>query len=162
MDRSPQPLRASLIGEVFLISQQLCCMLYDFCNAFPTLLHEWLWLVLNVLCIPKPLLKVVKCLCTSIKAFSSCIGDGSFLFEVFGGVRTGCRLSSILFLLCCNHCIFFMDLICDGPSLSVTSLFRWFWLCSQISCLTPLGDKRRFLSLLPSVLAWFWSQPNVL
>ena len=24
-------------------------MLYDFCNAFPTLLHEWMWLVLNVL-----------------------------------------------------------------------------------------------------------------
>ena len=23
-------------------------MLYDFCNAFPTLLHEWMWLVLKV------------------------------------------------------------------------------------------------------------------
>ena len=49
-------------------------------------------LVLNVLHIPKQLLKVTECysLYTSIKAFSSGCRDASFLFEVFGGVRTGC------------------------------------------------------------------------
>ena len=81
-------------------------MLYDFCNAFPTFLHEWMWLVSNVLRIPKPILKIIKCLYTSITAYSFGIGDGSFLFEVFGGVRTGCPLSSIVFLLCCNPFIF--------------------------------------------------------
>ena len=90
-------------------------MSYDFCNAFPTLLHEWMWLVLNVLRIPKPILKVIGCLYISITAYPSGIGDGSFLFEVFAGVRTGCPLSSILFLLCCNPCIFLMNLISDGP-----------------------------------------------
>ena len=95
-------------------------MLYDFCNAFPTLLHEWMWLVLNVLRIPKHILKVIKCLYSSITCYSSGIGDGSFLFEVFGGVRTGCPLSSILFLLCCNPFIFLMNLVSDGPKLSVT------------------------------------------
>ena len=95
-------------------------MLYDFCNAFPTLLHEWMWLVLNVLKIPKKLLKVIECLYTSIKAFSSGCGDGSFLFEIFGGVRTGCPLSSILFLLCCNPFIDLVLWLSDGPNLSVT------------------------------------------
>ena len=28
------------------ISDIPAVMLYDFCNAFPTLLHEWMWLVL--------------------------------------------------------------------------------------------------------------------
>ena len=97
------------------ISDIPAVMLYDFCNAFPTLLHEWMWLVLNVLRIPKPILKVLKCLYTSITAYSSGIGDGSFLFEVSGGVRTGCPLSSILFLLCFNPFIFLMDLVSDGP-----------------------------------------------
>ena len=44
------------------ISDIPAVMLYDFCNAFPTLLHEWMWLVLNVLRIPKHILKVIKCL----------------------------------------------------------------------------------------------------
>ena len=84
-------------GNIFDIP---AVMLYDFCNAFATVLHEWMWLVLNVLRIPKPLLKVIKCLYTSISAYSSGIGDGSFLFGVFGGVRTGCPLSA-LFCFCC-------------------------------------------------------------
>ena len=40
-------------------------MLYDFCNAFPTLIHEWMWLVLHKLRIPKPLLKVIHA-CTPL------------------------------------------------------------------------------------------------
>jgi len=104
------------------ISDIPAAMLYDFCNAFPTLLHEWMWLVLTVLQIPKTILKVIECLYTSIKAFSSGVGDGSFLFEVFGGVRTGCPLSSILFLLCCNPFIDLMLRVSDGPKLSVTRI----------------------------------------
>ena len=69
------------------ISDIPAVMLYDFCNAFPTLLHEWMWLVLNVLRIPKLILKVIKCLYTSISAYSSGVGDGSFLFEVFGNLK---------------------------------------------------------------------------
>ena len=81
------------------ISDIPAVMLYDFCNAFPTLLHEWMWLVLNVSRVPKPILKVIECLYTSIKAYSSGCGDGSFLFQVFGGVRTGCPLSSFFVVL---------------------------------------------------------------
>ena len=97
-------------------------MLHDFCNAFPTLLHEWVWLVLNVLKIPKMLLRVIECLYTSINAFSSGCGDGSFLFQVLGGAKTGCPLSSILFLLCCNPFIDLVLRLSDGPKLSVTRI----------------------------------------
>ena len=37
-------------------------MLYDFCNAFPTHLHEWMRLALDVLKIPECILKVIECL----------------------------------------------------------------------------------------------------
>ena len=104
------------------ISDLPAVMRYDYCNTFPTILLVWMWLVLNVSQIPKPILKVVECLYTSQNAYSSSYGDGSFLFEVFGGVRTGCPLSSILFLLCCNPFIDLMMRICDGPKLSVTRI----------------------------------------
>ena len=62
----------------------LAVMLHDFCDAFPTLLHECMWLVSNVSQLPKHRIKGIECLYTSIEAFSSGCGDGSFLFEVSG------------------------------------------------------------------------------
>ena len=62
-------------------------MLYDFCNAFPTVLHEWLFLVLETLQAPVLIRNIIKSMYTCISAFSSGVGDGSFLFNVLGGVR---------------------------------------------------------------------------
>ena len=59
-----------------------CTALYDFCNAFPTLLHAWLFLVLEALQVPEDYRWIVWWLYTSISAFSSGSGDGSFLFNV--------------------------------------------------------------------------------
>lgn len=97
-------------------------MLYDFSNAFPTLLHEWLWLVLKVLQIPKNIVKVIERLYSKIFAYSSGCGDGSFLFEILGGVKTGCPLSSILFLLGVNPFIDLFLWLSDGPKCSVTRI----------------------------------------
>ena len=126
-------------------------MLHDFCHAFPTLLHEWMWLVLNVLQLPKHLIKVIECLYTSIKAFSSGCGDGSFLFEVLGGVSTGCPLSSILFLLCCNPFIDLMLRFSDG--LKYRLLVFVLMILAQPSKVFHSNTKRRFLTLLLDVLA---------
>ena len=52
--------------------------------------------------------------------FSSGIGNGKFLFYVLRGVKTGCPLSSILFLLCVNPIIDLFRFLSDGPGLSVT------------------------------------------
>ena len=54
--------------------------------------------------------------------FSSGCGDGSFLFQVLGGAKIGCPLSSILFLLCCNQFIDLVMRLSDGPKLSVTRI----------------------------------------
>ena len=44
------------------------------------------------------IVRVLARLYTSIFAYSSGCGDGSFLFQVLGGVKTGCPLSSTLFV----------------------------------------------------------------
>ena len=77
-------------------------VLLDFRNAFPIVLHCFLFDVLAVLCVPMPQRNAIMSLYSRITAYSSGIGDGSFLFNVFYGVKTGCPLSSVLFRLCIN------------------------------------------------------------
>ena len=74
---------------------------------------------------------------TFIIAFSAGCGNGKFLFEVLCGVRTGCPLSSILFLLCVNPFIDIILLISDGPRLSVTRV-----------CADDFGSTLRRLEVL--------------
>ena len=83
-------LTEELRGQLYKgnISDIPATMLYDLCNAFPTVLHKWMWLVLEAIKLPKVLLRIIKCLYMSIQAFSSGCGDGSFLFEVLGAVKT--------------------------------------------------------------------------
>ena len=64
--------------------------------------------MLKVSQIPKQIVKVIERLYNSIFAYSSGIGDGSFLFQVLGGVKTGGPLRSILFLLWVNPVIDFL------------------------------------------------------
>ena len=89
-------------------------VLYDFCNAFPTLVHEFLFLVLIMYRLPESYRNVIASLYTRISVFSSGIGNGKFLFYVLCGVKTGCPLSSILFLLCVNPIIDLFRLLSDG------------------------------------------------
>ena len=80
--------------------------LYDFCNAFPTLVHEWMFLVIKAYKFPRRLQNAILNLYTSIFAYTAGCGDGSFLLEVLCGVKTGCPLSSLFFLLCVNPIIY--------------------------------------------------------
>ena len=89
--------------------------LYDYSNAFPTLAHEWIFLVLRALGIPGPIRRVIYSLYSNITAFSSGADDDSFLFHVLGGVRTGCPLSSILFVLCVNPILHLFLFLSDWP-----------------------------------------------
>jgi len=95
-------------------------VLYDFCNAFPTVLHEWLFLVLGAYNVPLEIRNIILALYTCICAYSSGVGDGSLLFEVLGGVKTGCPLSSLLFLLCINPIVFLIQMLSDNPGFSIT------------------------------------------
>ena len=70
--------------------------------AEPLVLHSFLFLVLAVLCVPMLYRNAIMSMYTRITAYSSGIGDGSFLFNVLCGVKAGCPLSSILSILCIN------------------------------------------------------------
>ena len=94
--------------------------LYDFCNAFPTLLHEWLFLMLRCYKLPRKFRFLIFNMYQKIKAYTSGVGDNSWIFDVLGGVKTGCPLSSLLFLLCINPFVYMFESLSDGPGHSIT------------------------------------------
>ena len=112
-------------------------MLYDFANAFPSLCHQWVFKVLNTLGIPVFYIKCIENLYRHINAFSSGVGTESFLFKVERGVKTGCPLSSVLFLLAINPFVFLFQWLSDGPSLSTTRV-----------CADDFGSALQKLSVL--------------
>ena len=70
----------------FMVLQCLSCCL-ELCFLFG---------VLAALCVPLLYRTAVLSLYIQIAAYSFGIGDGSFLFNVPCGVKTGCPLSSVL------------------------------------------------------------------
>jgi len=94
--------------------------LYDFCNAFPTLLHQWLFEVIKRLRFPPKYRWLIHWLYQRITTYSSGAGDGSLLFAILRGVKTGCPLSSILFLLGVNPIVELFINLSDKQNLSVT------------------------------------------
>ena len=62
------------------VSKLPALALYPFCNAFPTVSQEWLFCVLRALTVPPALVFLFISLYPKIFAYSSGLGDGSFLF----------------------------------------------------------------------------------
>ena len=112
-------------------------VLYDFANAFPSLSHKWLFKVLRVVGIPNLFIQCIQHLYSCISAYSSGVGTESFLFKVERGVKTGCPLSSILFLLAINPFIHLFQWLSDNPGASETRI-----------CADDFGSALRNLSAL--------------
>ena len=112
-------------------------VLYDFANAFPSLCHQWLFKIFTVIGIPNHLIVCIRNLYSDILAFSSGVGTGEFLFKVERGVKIGCPLSSILFLLAINPFVYLFQWLSDGPGLSATRV-----------CADDFGSALKELSVL--------------
>ena len=89
-------------------------VLYDICNAFPSVAHVWLFSVLRCLGVLKFLLNISHNLYTNSMAYSAGLGTGELLFQVLAGVRTGCPLSATLFVLVFNPILDLLIFLSDG------------------------------------------------
>ena len=75
-------------------------MLLDFRSAFPSITHDYMWDVLDAIGMPSAM---IKCLQLFYRANAHFIKAGKGYFRSFSaanGVRQGCPLSGILFVLC--------------------------------------------------------------
>ena len=74
--------------------------LFDFFAAFPSVAHQWLFLVLITIEAPDWIYNIVNDLYTDVHAYAEVNGSLVFLFSIFGGVVQGCPMSSIIFNWC--------------------------------------------------------------
>ena len=86
--------------QVSLKSRSGAILLFDFSAAFPSLSHDMLWNVMDILGIDSSFIEVVKLFYNGSKHFikvNGMIFDG---VTVHSGVRQGCPLSGLLFAIC--------------------------------------------------------------
>ena len=78
-------------------------MLYDICNAFPSIAHKWLFAVLRALRLNLIIFNLTRVLYKCANAYAVGLGTGDWLFQILAGVRTGCPLSAPLFFIAINQ-----------------------------------------------------------
>ena len=72
---------------------------YDFAAAFPSLFHEWIFLVLRAVGCPLGIINVVEGIYHENHAYIQSEGTLTFLFHILSGALQGCPLSGSLFAI---------------------------------------------------------------
>ena len=73
--------------------------LYDFCAAFPSVAHEFIFIVLTALKIPQGLFLFLKSLYENIRCVGCFDGVSIFLYLIQSGIIQGCPASGSVFVL---------------------------------------------------------------
>ena len=113
-DRASHP-DSPFCGNIppFAVASIAVTALFDFAAAFPSILHEWILLVLKSIDAPLGCITFVEHLYTDNIAYANTCGSLTYLFAVFGGVLQGCPLSSVLFNFSVDPLLFlFAQVIC--------------------------------------------------
>lgn len=96
-------------GSLFEFSQLLdalpAIILYDFAQAFPSLAHRWIWLVLEALDVHPRLRALVRCLYTDLQTSVFHAGRRMNTFRILAGIKQGCPMSGSIFALCADPLI---------------------------------------------------------
>ena len=86
------------LGDIeFLISVSA---MFDFATAFPSVAHDWLFLVLRACSAPSWFINFIECLYFVNHTFQMSSYGKQFLFNICCGVLQGCPASATLFILC--------------------------------------------------------------
>ena len=98
------------------MNPRLCPILalWDFASAFPSVSHEWLMLVLDLIGAPCGLRNLVRALYRACRAFAVMNGDIRFLYFVQSGVLQGCPLSGMLFAIIFDPFLRHLEAVIDA------------------------------------------------
>jgi hypothetical protein len=97
-------------------------LLFDLIAAFPSLAHQWLWVVLRRMRIPRWFIRVLQKLYRNCLAIVVLMGLRWGRFPMLSGIRQGCPASGTLFALAFDPCFrFIMHML--GPSRGVVTAY---------------------------------------
>ena len=94
------PIEVECAGIALSSSFRNAAMLFfDFAAAFPSIARLFMWLALKAIGIPTHIISALKALYSNNHHFITWGGQLFYAFTSQSGVRQGCPLSSVLFLL---------------------------------------------------------------
>ena len=99
------------------VAKLACLALFDYQTAFPSVIHKWIFLVLGAIGAPEGFVNLVSSMYREVKAYMDLHGVPWYLFDVMGGVLTGCPLSSVLFNFAIDPLLFFFLHLVIAPKL---------------------------------------------
>ena len=139
------------LAACMINSPRAMLFLFDFCSAFPSMDHGFLFQVLEGAKFPCGFRNLVKAFYTNNATYGRQDGQFRFLFNVMRGVLQGCPLSSTLFIIAVNPFLEYLSSIlnygetvkacADDIMMIITSLdnmlkvskaFHWFELVSGL------------------------------
>ena len=85
--------------------------LYDFCAAFPSVAHEFIFIILTALKIPQGLYLFLKSIYENIRCVGCFDGVNIFLYLIESGIIQGCPASGSVFVLVVDGFLRFLNTI---------------------------------------------------
>jgi exonuclease III len=98
-------LETNALARAYVKSNSSALMLFDFAAAFPSVARAFIWIALEAIGLPAEVIQAIKALYVNNLHFVKGSFGLQFAFVAFSGVRQGCPLSSVLFVLV-TDCIF--------------------------------------------------------
>jgi exonuclease III len=83
-------------------------ILFDIMAAFPSLSHQWLFVVLTKMKVPRVIIAAFRALYQDCHAMINLLGKRRRRFAILSGIRQGCPASGTLFALAMDPCIRFL------------------------------------------------------
>ena len=94
-------------------------VLWNFTAAFPSVLHMWIFMMLDVCGIPRAYVNVIRSVYLDCRTFVYAAGGKSLLCTFLSGVLQGCPLSGSLFSIAIDPFLCFIDSALEGGRLGI-------------------------------------------
>ena len=91
------------------VKSQLTVLMSDFTKAFDSLHHTFLFAVLEHMRFPRFFINLVRSLLANVGITPSILADRSVVIPVGQGVKQGCPLSPLLFIIAIDPLLFFLE-----------------------------------------------------
>ena len=91
--------------------------LYDFCAAFPSIVHNYIFMVLVAAGLPTGLINFFRALYHNNRCFATFDGEVIFLYKILSGIIQGCPASGTVFVICVDPFLRLLNEVVKDPTI---------------------------------------------
>ena len=88
-----------VLSLLIVLTQFPLWFFFDFAAAFPSVAHQWIWIVITRCGLPDGLQEIIRAMYSCVFAYGRTNGTSAKMFPIFSGIIQGCPLAGSLFAL---------------------------------------------------------------